>query len=249
MKQRRMAARDRSPRARRGCAGDAGRRLVVHDADRLDRVRRGRRRAAPRSRRGSTPWRQSPGRNSTARPEPLGHLLPQRREVAGLGHQHAIARRQRVDERRFPRAGARGRVDDDGAVGLEHLLHPGEHRLAQRRRTPGPRWSIVGVVDRAQHAVGHVGRPGNLQEMAAGRTVVERNHGATLSGAAAAAAPSAARATTRTDATDYCRTPARGAAASPPHPLQSAAMLGASPRSRPGRRRTAARSRRRISSR
>ena len=34
-------------------------------------------------------------------PEPAGHLAPQRREMAGLGHQHGVARRQRVDQRRF----------------------------------------------------------------------------------------------------------------------------------------------------
>jgi hypothetical protein len=55
----------------------------------------------------SAPWRQSPGRKSTAEAEALGQLAPQRREVAGLGHQHAIAGRERVDQRRFPRAGAR----------------------------------------------------------------------------------------------------------------------------------------------
>ena len=39
--------------------------------------------------------------------ELLRHRAPERREVAGLEHQHAVARRQRVDERGFPRAGAR----------------------------------------------------------------------------------------------------------------------------------------------
>ena len=44
--------------------------------------------------------------------EALGHLLPQRGELAGLEHQHAVAGRQRVDERRFPGAGAGSGVDD-----------------------------------------------------------------------------------------------------------------------------------------
>ena len=56
------------------------------------------------------------GKEVDGQRQPLGELVPQRGEVAGLGHQHAIARRQRVDERRFPRAGARRRVDDDVAA-------------------------------------------------------------------------------------------------------------------------------------
>ena len=71
-------------------------------------------------------------------PEPLGELLPQRREVAGLGHQHAIAGRQRVDERRLPRAGARRWIDDDRRASVWNtLLHAGEHRLAELPRTRG----------------------------------------------------------------------------------------------------------------
>ena len=99
--------------------------------------------------------------------QPLGELVPQRREVTGLGHQHAVARRQRVDERRLPRAGSRRRIDDDRAVGLEHLLHAGEDRLAERRELGAAMIDRRGV-DRAQHAIRHVGRPGNLQEVAAG---------------------------------------------------------------------------------
>jgi len=45
---------------------------------------------------------------------PRRDVFPQRGEVAGLEHQHPVARRQRVDERGLPRAGARPRVDDDG---------------------------------------------------------------------------------------------------------------------------------------
>ena len=33
------------------------------------------------------------------------HVLPQRGELAGFAHQHAVACRQRVDQRGFPRAG------------------------------------------------------------------------------------------------------------------------------------------------
>ena len=51
--------------------------------------------------------------------EPLGQLAPQRGEVAGLEHQHPVARRQRVDQRRLPGAGAGGGVDHHGLAGLE----------------------------------------------------------------------------------------------------------------------------------
>ena len=40
--------------------------------------------------------------------EPLGQLVPQRGEMAGLEHQHPVAGRERVDERGLPGAGARG---------------------------------------------------------------------------------------------------------------------------------------------
>ena len=69
-------------------------------------------------------------------PEPRRHLPPQRREMAGLEHEHMVARRQRVDQRRLPRPGARRRVDHDGAVGLEHPLHAGDDLLPERRRIP-----------------------------------------------------------------------------------------------------------------
>ena len=108
--------------------------------------------------------------------QPLGELLPQRRELAGLGHQHAIAGRQRVDQRRFPRAGAARGIDDDVLFGLEHLLHAGEHGLAELAEL-GAAMVDRRMVDRAQHAVGHVGRPGNLQEVATGGMAVEFEHG------------------------------------------------------------------------
>ena len=54
---------------------------------------------------------------------------------------------------------------------LIHRLHPGDHRFAERGEVGTAvidRWRI----DRAQHAVGDVGRPRDLQEMAAGGGVV-----------------------------------------------------------------------------
>ena len=98
-------------------------------------------------------------------PEPLGHRAPQRREVAGLEREHAVAGRERVDERRLPRAGAGRRVDDDRAVGAEDVPQPVEHLEAERREG---RPAVVDrrVVDRPQDAVGDVRRPRDLQEVA-----------------------------------------------------------------------------------
>jgi hypothetical protein len=99
--------------------------------------------------------------------EPRGHSLPQRGEVSGFRHQYALAGREHVDERGFPRASARRRIDDDLAMrGLEDALHSREHRFAQRCEL-GPAVIHGRKIDRAQNALGHVGRPGNLQEMSA----------------------------------------------------------------------------------
>ena len=53
------------------------------------------------------------------------------------------------------------------AVGLEHVLHAGQHFLAERREV-GPAMVDGREVDRAQDAVGHVGRARDLEEVAAG---------------------------------------------------------------------------------
>ena len=149
-------------------AGHAGRGLVVDDADGLDLVGGVGGAAAPRSRSGSAPWRQSPGTNSTSRPEPRGHLPPERGEVAGLEREHPVAGRQRVDQRRLPGAGAGGRVDrPPGCVVPKTGFTASSTSRAEARRTPGPRWSMVGVVHGAQHPVRHVGRAGDLQEVSA----------------------------------------------------------------------------------
>ncbi len=106
--------------------------------------------------------------------ELLGHRPPQRREMARLEHQHAIARRQRVDERGFPGAGARRRVDHDRPRGLEDRLQALQDFQRQLRELGTP--MVDGrLVHRPQDAVGHVGGPGNLQEMAAGRMRIELN--------------------------------------------------------------------------
>jgi len=87
--------------------------------------------------------------------------------MPGLEHDDAVARRHRVDQCRLPRAGAGGGIDHHHPLGLEDPFHAGDHlapELAEFR---------AAVIDgrhrdRLQDPVGHVGRTGNLQEMAAG---------------------------------------------------------------------------------
>ena len=97
--------------------------------------------------------------------EPLGHLPPQRGEVAGLAHQDLVARRQRVHQRRFPRAGSGRGIDDHRALGVEDALQARQDLLGQLREV-GPAVIEGGPIDRAQHPVGHVGRAGDLEEVA-----------------------------------------------------------------------------------
>src|SRR5688572_6349581 len=88
--------------------------------------------------------------------------------MAGFIHQHAIAGRQGVDERRLPRAGAGSRIDHHFALrALEHALHSGEDFLADRAEL---RAAMVHrrEIDGSQHAIGHVGRARDLKEVAAG---------------------------------------------------------------------------------
>src|SRR5690349_3893069 len=151
--------------------GDArshtGRRFAVYDAQRLDafigvaaqalfnRVRIGA--VAPVT-----------GDEVDIQAELGGHLLPEGGEVPGLVHKHAVAGRERVDERRLPGAGAGGRVDHDlAARGLEHALHIGKHFLAERTEF---RAAVVDgrEIDRPQDAIGDVRRSRYLQEVPAG---------------------------------------------------------------------------------
>src|SRR5918994_1575973 len=62
-----------------------------------------------------------------------GHLLPQRREVAGLEAEHPVTRRERVDQRGLPGAGARARIDDDRVRRAERRLDRLEHLPAEGR--------------------------------------------------------------------------------------------------------------------
>src|SRR3546814_9462548 len=59
-------------------------------------------------------------------------LFPYTTLFRSLVHQHGVARRQRVDQRRLPRPGAGGREDDHRVLGLEDRLDLGQHLLGQR---------------------------------------------------------------------------------------------------------------------
>ena len=94
-------------------------------------------------------------------PEPARHLPPQRREMPGLEHQHPVARRQRVDQRRLPRPGAGRGIDHDGAGGLEDPLHAGHDLLAERRRIPGRDGRSSGTRSRAARGRARWSVPGS----------------------------------------------------------------------------------------
>ena len=114
---------------------------------------------------GSTPLRQFDWITTGSSPSRVGQPLPQHGEVPGLDHQHPVARRQRVDQRRLPGAGAGGRVDHHlPRLGPDDPLHAVEHAPTQLREL---RPAVVDgrPVHGAQHAVGHVRRPGDLQEV------------------------------------------------------------------------------------
>src|SRR5687768_2731519 len=96
--------------------------------------------------------------------KPLRHPVPQRCEMSGFAHEYLVAGRKRVHERAFPRARARRREYDDGCPGLENRLESGKHFLTELLKVR-PAMVDRGAVDRAQNALGDVGRTWNLQEM------------------------------------------------------------------------------------
>ncbi len=144
-------------------AGDAGRGLVVDHHHGLDLVAGvGREPLLHRLRRNAVP--PVPGYELDLEGELAGHLLPEGGEVPGLEAQHLVARRQRVDQRGLPGAGARARIDDDRVGGAERRLDRFEDLLAQLREL---RSAVVDgrEVHGPQDPVGDVRRPRDLQEV------------------------------------------------------------------------------------
>ena len=109
-------------------------------------------------------------------PQPASHLAPQRGEVTGLEHEHGIAGRECIDQRRLPCAGAGSGVDDDGPGGLEDLPEALEYLQRQPRKL-GAAVIDRRMIQRAQDPIGDVGGSGNLQKMAATGMIVEAKHG------------------------------------------------------------------------
>jgi len=54
--------------------------------------------------------------------EALRHRPPERREVPRLEHQHFVARREKIDQRRLPSSGSRRWKDHDPPRRLENLF-------------------------------------------------------------------------------------------------------------------------------
>src|SRR6516164_6088007 len=85
--------------------------------------------------------------------------------MTGLKHKYAIIRRQDVDERCLPGAGAASRIDDHRAGAAEDRLQPLQ---ALRRQLCELRTTMVdrGSIDGAQNAVRNIGWTRDLEEVA-----------------------------------------------------------------------------------
>ena len=124
-------------------AGRARRGLVVHDEHRPDAViailaqlRLDRRRIDAA--------RPVAGDELHVEAEPPGHLGPEPRELPVLEDQHPVSRRQRIDERRFPGAGAgRRERSRPGPVVLKTPLRPSSTSRVIAANS-ALRWSMVG---------------------------------------------------------------------------------------------------------
>ena len=72
-------------------------------------------------------------------PEAFRQPFPQCREMACFVHQHRVAGRECIDQRRLPRARARGGIDHHPGLGAEDPFHAMQHLLAQL----GKAWSAM----------------------------------------------------------------------------------------------------------
>ncbi len=98
------------------------------------------------------------------------------REEAVDAGEHAVARRQRVDDRRLPGARARAGVEEHvAALGLKDALEPVQ-ALAHERFEARAAMVDDGLGHRAHDPIGDQRRPGDLQERPSGR----RRHGVSL---------------------------------------------------------------------
>ena len=124
--------------------------------------------------------------------ERLGQFLEAQRKVTGLDHQHQIAGREQVGDRRLPGAMAGRGVEEDLLVGLQDALHAAVAGTVDLEELRGEEVHHR-PVHRPQHAVGDVGRARIVEELASARLGVHlsgqwRLRGA-KSGARLAASP------------------------------------------------------------
>src|SRR5436305_173642 len=144
--------------------GDAaGRCLIVHDHDRFDLV------LAVGSELGLDLLKVGAvapvaGQEIDVEFEFFCNAAPQHGELAGLGHQHLVARGQRVDDRSFPGTGTGRGIDDHRLLGSEYPLHRSQHRMSDLGEF-GTAVVHGRHVHGAQHPVRHIGRSRNLQKM------------------------------------------------------------------------------------
>src|SRR5215467_1042433 len=97
-------------------------------------------------------------------PEGFGAHTPVEREKSALDHQHLVARRKQIDQRRLPGPVSGGGIGEDRLLGLEYSLKAGEALLGDLLEL------CTGEVDRAavhraQDAVWDIGWPGVLIKM------------------------------------------------------------------------------------
>src|SRR6266566_3030674 len=149
----------------RDLAGAPGGRLVLHDRDRLDLVPRIRGQVLVDLGHLDT-LAPVTGDEDHVQAELPGHLRPQASEMPGVEGQHAVARRQRVDERGLPGPGARRGIDRDGSGAAAQPAQSGQHVAGQRGEL-GTAVVDRGCRHRPQHPVGDIRRPGDLEEVPA----------------------------------------------------------------------------------
>ena len=98
--------------------------------------------------------------------EHLGGLAPADGEAAAFQHQHLVAARQHIGQRRFPGAVAVGGIDVDFAGGGKDASRSASRLVGQRDQRPG-----INIdrrpLHRLQHGIGHDGRTRNGKEFAA----------------------------------------------------------------------------------
>ena len=101
----------------------------------------------------------------------LRHFAPERCEPARARHQNRVAWRQRVDERGFPRAGARGGKDEHGIVRLEDALEAGQDGTSERRRNRARDGRSSVPRSRAAHGRARLSGPGICRKWRPGARV------------------------------------------------------------------------------